>query len=700
MSLPHLLVAACLAVLSFTSTAPAAEDDVFIKTVKPFLIAHCIKCHGPEKPKGDLRLDNLSAVGKESAPSWEVVRDQIRDGLMPPLDQPRPDRAEAGVVVVWATAASGARPSRLPNQGNLIPHELLFGSQAESGDAPPARLWRIGPGDYMGFVHGLLGGKTGNGAIPGITQPFVLVNERGIRDFAGLYSIDEPSTDVLLRNAATIVNYQTGPRKNNGPNSIPEFAALVNAADPSRPQLESAVRKQLLMAIGRAPADEEISRYLALYEKAAKDGDKAGAIKTMLQAVLLKSDAIFRSEIGGKPDGTGRALLTPLELAQALSQALGHRRDPGLFEAAQKGTLTTREQVADQVKRLLADAKADKSRIMNFFHEYFEYHKADEVFKDKPRDFVHSPRTLIGDTDRLVAHILAEDKDVFRRLLTTPESFVNYTTVKEKKTGKEVPQQAVSSNNNNKGQAIVDAVYGVKEWSPTQPVSLPSGTRIGILMQPSWLVAWSTNFDNDPVRRGRWVRERLLGGTVPELPIGVAAQVPEDPHRTFRDRLTVTRAATCWKCHQKMDDLGLPFEQFDHFGRFRTTEDAPDPKAPLKKTDKGKFVPTMISLPLDTTGLIAESGDPQLDGPVNDPREMIRKIADSDLARQVFVRHAFRYFMGRNETLADARSLQEADKAYLSSGGSFNALIVSLLTSDAYLYRTPAKQPPADGGPK
>ena len=56
--------------------------------------------------------------------------------------------------------------------------------------------------------------------------------------------------------------------------------------------------------------------------------------------------------------------------------------------------------------------------------------------------------------------------------------------------------------------------------------------------------------------------------------------------------------------------------------------------------------------------------------------------------RQVFVRHAFRYYLGRNETLADAKTLQDADRAYVASGGSFKALVVALLTSDSFLYRS------------
>ena len=57
---------------------------------------------------------------------------------------------------------------------------------------------------------------------------------------------------------------------------------------------------------------------------------------------------------------------------------------------------------------------------------------------------------------------------------------------------------------------------------------------------------------------------------------------------------------------------------------------------------------------------------------------------------QVFVRHVFRYFTGRNENLGDGPSLRAAHKDYRESGGSFRALVSSVLSSDSFLLRTPA----------
>jgi hypothetical protein len=197
----------------------------------------------------------------------------------------------------------------------------------------------------------------------------------------------------------------------------------------------------------------------------------------------------------------------------------------------------------------------------------------------------------------------------------------------------------------------------------------PEGERLGILTHPSWLVSHSDAMDNHAIRRGRWIRERLLGGGVPDVPITVDAMLPDEPNNTLRERMRVTREAYCWTCHKKMDPLGLPFEMYNHAGLYRLTE---------------------LDKPVDTTGEIIDSGEVALDGKVGNAIEMIRKLAESERVEQVFVRHAFRFWMGRNETLNDAPVLQEASRAYKNNGGSMKALLVTLLTSDAFLYRTSA----------
>ncbi|MEX2578665.1 MAG: DUF1588 domain-containing protein [Verrucomicrobiales bacterium] len=209
--------------------------------------------------------------------------------------------------------------------------------------------------------------------------------------------------------------------------------------------------------------------------------------------------------------------------------------------------------------------------------------------------------------------------------------------------------------------------FGRGSMAPERVLAtVPEGQRLGILTHPGWLVSHSDAMDNHAIHRGIWIRERLLGGGIPDVPITVDAQLPDEPENTLRERMRVTREKYCWSCHEKMDPLGLPFEMYNHAGLFRTTE---------------------LDKPVDTTGEIIDSGDPALDGPVEDVIDMIRKLAGSERVEQVFVRHAFRFWMGRNETPHDAPVLQAAHQAYRDSGGSMKALITSLLTSDAFLYR-------------
>lgn len=219
--------------------------------------------------------------------------------------------------------------------------------------------------------------------------------------------------------------------------------------------------------------------------------------------------------------------------------------------------------------------------------------------------------------------------------------------------------------------------------------------RKGLLTHPAWLIAHAQNTATDPVRRGKWVREKLLAGTVPDVPITVDAVIPEDHHKTLRQRLEAkTGQEACWKCHQQMNPLGLAFEIYDDFGRYRTDESLEHPdnllsKGPDKAAVHVDLRDTYKTLPVDARGQLTGTGDAALDGEFQDALELVQRLAGSARVRQSIIRHAFRYFIGRNEMLSDSKTLIEADRAYLESGGSFDAVIVSLLTSDSFIYRKP-----------
>lgn len=229
-------------------------------------------------------------------------------------------------------------------------------------------------------------------------------------------------------------------------------------------------------------------------------------------------------------------------------------------------------------------------------------------------------------------------------------------------------------------------------YEPVQPARVPN--RRGLLTHPAWLIAHSFNTETDPVRRGKWIREKLLAGTIPDLPITVDAQIPEDHNRTLRQRLTTaTENEYCWRCHSDMNPLGNAFEMYDDFGRFRVKESLEYPEKLIKEgpEQKGDHLVDMRStfetLPVDSTGYLSGTGESTLDGEVNSAIDLAERLGKSRHVRQSIIRHAFRYFMGRNETLHDSKTLINAEQAYVDSGGSFDAVIVSLLTSDSFIYR-------------
>ncbi len=455
----------------------------------------------------------------------------------------------------------------------------------------------------------------------------------------------------------------------------------------------------------RPPSKKETDEYLTIVNQAIEKLGKEDGAVLGLSAIFLDRDALFRPELveTGTRDKYGRVMLQDWELGLAVNHALRYiKPDDELRSAIIEGRMRTKADVQREVERILADESIRKPRILRFFRDYFSYDLGGYICKDTKAladtgvstKFVqHHYRAMFdatASTDRLVELILQEDRDVLKQLLTT-ERVVAYPSDSlyfGRQLTREERQSEGNKSRDNDDQSVAEATLtGPKLYARASRRSFgehksfnngsmkpervlataPEGERLGILTHPSWLVSHSDAMDNHAIHRGRWIRERLIGGGIPDVPITVDAMLPNEPHNTLRERMRVTREEYCWNCHQKMDPLGLPFEMYNHAGLFRTTE---------------------LDKPVDTTGEIIDSGDPTLDGPVEGAIDMIQKLAESERAEQVFVRHAFRFWMGRNETLNDAPVLQEAYHAYKDNGGSMNALLTSLLNSDAFLYRT------------
>jgi hypothetical protein len=82
----------------------------------------CVSCHGPEKQKGKVRLDDLpfSITNIETAERWQKVLNQINSGEMPPEDEKQPAKAaKADFLDELANVMVAARRT-LADQNGLI----------------------------------------------------------------------------------------------------------------------------------------------------------------------------------------------------------------------------------------------------------------------------------------------------------------------------------------------------------------------------------------------------------------------------------------------------------------------------------------------------------------------------------------------------------------------------------------------------
>jgi mono/diheme cytochrome c family protein len=116
LAVPLLLLAA-LAAPAPGDDAPTAVD--YARDVKPLLAAKCVACHGPEKPRADLRLDTAAGAmrGGTSGPAVvpgnpdesELVLAVLGEGVGERMPLKRPPLSEREIETLRAWVAAGAK---------------------------------------------------------------------------------------------------------------------------------------------------------------------------------------------------------------------------------------------------------------------------------------------------------------------------------------------------------------------------------------------------------------------------------------------------------------------------------------------------------------------------------------------------------------------------------------------------------------
>jgi hypothetical protein len=265
-----------------------------------------------------------------------------------------------------------------------------------------------------------------------------------------------------------------------------------------------------------------------------------------------------------------------VELASRLSFFLwSSPPDNTLLDLAVRGRLKDPRVLEEQVRRMLADPKAE-ALAANFAGQWLQLRNLKNARPnsfDFP-DFDDNLRQAFRqETELFFESIVREDRDVMD-LLTADYTFVNERLARH---------------------------YGIPgiAGSNFRRVTIADDARKGLLGQGSILTVTSHADRTSPVVRGKWILENLMGSPPPPPPPDVPP-LQEDKEgakpTTMREKMEAHRAnPVCASCHKIMDPIGLALENFDAVGAWRT-EDAGSPVNARTELGDGTQLEGVVSL--------------------------------------------------------------------------------------------------------
>ncbi len=118
-----LLLTLCLAASACASDHAISDA---IGASESFFREYCIRCHGPDKAKGDLRLDRLDHDLSRPAifGRWLEIADRVGSGEMPPKNEPRPQPEQTEVFLNALSAALDDAEAKQTPSGRTVLRRL------------------------------------------------------------------------------------------------------------------------------------------------------------------------------------------------------------------------------------------------------------------------------------------------------------------------------------------------------------------------------------------------------------------------------------------------------------------------------------------------------------------------------------------------------------------------------------------------
>jgi uncharacterized protein DUF1592/uncharacterized protein DUF1588/uncharacterized protein DUF1587/uncharacterized protein DUF1595/uncharacterized protein DUF1585 len=381
---------------------------------------------------------------------------------------------------------------------------------------------------------------------------------------------------------------------------------------------------------------------MAFYATGAAAGGFEEGVRTALQAILASPYFVFRFESAPANVEAGQDYaISDVDLASRLSFFLwGSLPDEELMGLAQQHKLSARPTLDREVRRMLADPRAD-ALSTRFAAQWLRLQDLEKV---------HPDAFLFPDFDLQLAESMRRETELFfNDMVRGDRSLLDLFTADYTFVNERLAQH-----------------YGIPNVSGTEfrKVKYPDETRRGLLGQGSMLVQTSLGNRTSPVLRGKWVMEVLIGMPPPPPPPNVpdleeTKDAKDGKPLTTRERMEIHRAnATCRACHQYMDPIGLALDNFDVTGKWRFREN----NAPLD-THGQMYDGAMVSSPADLTQALLKR-----------PIPLVRSFTENLMA----------YALGRRVEDFDQTAVRIIARDAEAKGYRLSSFVLGVVNSSAF----------------
>ena len=396
-------------------------------------------------------------------------------------------------------------------------------------------------------------------------------------------------------------------------------------------------------AFRRNVTQADLDRLMPFYEQGRQGpGGFDAGIELMTTAVLASPDFLYRAIAPSEGGEHGSYALSDFELASRLSFFLwSSGPDDELLELAAAGELSDAATMEAQVKRMLADPRAEVL-VTNFALPWLNLDDLDAVQPDVQifgQEFTDGLRDDFAQEIALfIKSILLEDSNV-QGLLTAEHTFLNERLARH---------------------------YGVESIVGPQfrRVVVEDEARHGLLGKGAVLLRTSYGDRTSPVLRGAWVLEKLMGTPPAPPPPNVETDLttPEgEQPKTVRVRLEQHRESpTCNGCHGVIDPYGLALENYTVTGRWREYDEE-------------------ASAPIDASTVLP--GGKAIAGPVQ-LREAL--LSRSDQFVQALTQKLMMYALGRELEHFDMPQVRAIVRDAERQDYRFSAIVAGIVSSDAF----------------